>query len=161
MTILTARPCTIIEANKLVSELHRHHKPVTGHRFSIAAYVEQSLVGAAVVGRPVGREVPQYMVAEVTRLVTNGHRNACSFLYARCAQAAEAMGFWAIQTYTLLEESGASLRACGWEDEGQVRLDGKGWNNRKGRKESQPKTPKRRWRRYFNQEYRTIEKAKL
>ncbi len=158
---LTAQPCTIIQANKLVGQLHRHHKPIVGHRFSIAAYEATELVGAAVVGRPVGREIPQYLVAEVTRLVTNGHKNACSFLYARCAQAAEAMGFWAIQTYTLIEESGASLRACAWEDEGQVRLDGKGWNNRDGRREDQPQSAKRRWRRYFNQEYRTAEKAKL
>lgn len=144
-----------------MAQLHRHHKPVQGHRFSIAAYDGDELVGAIVVGRPSARAIPPYTVAEVTRLVTNGHRNACSLLYSAAARAAEAMGFWAIQTYTLLDESGASLRACAWEDEGQVRPDGKGWNNREGRRDDQPQTAKRRWRRYFNQDYRAVAKGNM
>lgn len=28
-------PLTLKQANKLVAELHRHHKPCVGHRFSI------------------------------------------------------------------------------------------------------------------------------
>lgn len=110
---LTARPATLKQANELVKQLHRHHKPVTGHRFSIAAFCGDTLVGCAIVGRPVARLVDQYNVCEVVRLVTDGTKNACSFLYARCARAAEAMGFDFIQTYTLPEEGGASLRAAG------------------------------------------------
>jgi hypothetical protein len=147
--MMKATPCTLKQANELVEKLHRHHKPVTGHRFSIAAYIDGVLVGVAIVGRPVGREVPQYTACEVTRLASDGSKNVCSFLYSRCAQAARAMGFDFIQTYTLITEPGTSLRAAGWTDEGQVRKNGLGWNNRPGRKTSQPTIGKTRWRKYF------------
>jgi hypothetical protein len=51
---------------------------------------------------------------EVTRLATDGHKNACSFLYGCAARAAFALGYARIGTYTLPIEGGASLRAAGW-----------------------------------------------
>lgn len=45
------------EANEFVLEYHRHHKPVTDHKFSIA-YADtetEKVVGVAIVGRPVSR----------------------------------------------------------------------------------------------------------
>lgn len=149
---LEARPLTLKQANELVTELHRHHKKVTGHRFSIGAFRDDAFVGAAIIGRPVGRAVPQYTACEVTRLVTDGSKNVCSFLYARAARAAQAMGFSFIQTYTLESEPGTSLRASGWTCEGVVRKNGKGWNNREGRKTCQPTEAKLRWRKYFKKE---------
>lgn len=142
-----AVPLTLAQANELVATLHRHHKPCRGHRFSIGASRDGTLVGAVIVGRPVARMVSQYDVAEVTRLVTDGSRNACSFLYSRAAQAAAAMGFKSIQTYTLPEEGGASLRAVGWTCDGVVRRDGEGWTSREGRRTDQPTIAKLRWRR--------------
>ena len=144
---LSARPLTINQANELVSKLHRHHKPVVGHRYSNGAYDGDRFVGAVIVGRPVARAVDQYSVAEVTRLVTDGTRNACSFLYARAATAAQAMGFERIQTYTLPEEGGASLRAVGWACDGVVRPNGGQWTTRSGRRSDQPTQPKVRWTR--------------
>jgi len=144
---LSARPLTLNQANELVSKLHRHHKQVVGHRYSIGAYDGDRFVGAVIVGRPVARAVDQYSVAEVTRLVTDGTRNACSFLYARAATAAQAMGFERIQTYTLPEEGGASLRAVGWACDGVVRPNGGQWTNRSGRRSDQPTQPKVRWTR--------------
>ena len=152
---LRARPCTLKQAKEVVAEIHRHHKPPTGHRFSIKAerWDEESqewiLCGVAVVGRPVARAIDQYNVCEVTRLATDGTRNACSFLYARAARAAQAMGFDFIQTYILEEESGASLRAVAWTCDGVVRKDGKGWNNRAGRRADQPVSAKVRYRKHF------------
>ena len=148
--MLRARPATIKQANEMIDKLHRHHKPVPGHRFSIAAMDGERLCGVVVVGRPVGRLVPQYNVCEVTRLVTDGTKNACSFLYARAARAAAAMGFDWIQTYTLASEPGTSLRAAGWECDGVVRPNGKGWNNRANRKTCQPTEVKQRWRKQFS-----------
>jgi len=148
---LTAKPLTLAQANDLVSQLHRHHKPCRGHRYSIGAESEGRLVGAVIVGRPVARMVPQYEVAEVTRLVTDGSRNVCSFLYGRAAQAAQAMGFLRIQTYTLPEEGGASLRAVGWTCDGIVRRDGEGWTSRGGRRTDQPTQAKVRWTRILNE----------
>lgn len=51
---------------------------------------------------------------EVTRLCTDGTKNACSFLYGAAAKAAFALGYQRIGTYTLPAEGGISLRAAGW-----------------------------------------------
>lgn len=67
-----------------------------------------------IVGRPVSRHRDDGLTAEVTRLCTDGTRNACSFLYGRASKAAFALGFTSIGTYTLPNEGGASLRAAGW-----------------------------------------------
>jgi len=143
---MKAVPLTRDAANELVKIWHRHHKPVVGYRFAIGAQDDDGkLVGAVIVGRPVARMVDQYTTAEVTRLVTDGTRNACSFLYGRAALAAKIMGFTKIQTYTLPEEGGASLRGAGWSCDGIVRKDGRGWTNREGRREDQPTTAKLRW----------------
>jgi hypothetical protein len=44
---VNAVPLTLKQANTLVDRLHRHHKPVVGHRFSIGAEVDGNLVGAS------------------------------------------------------------------------------------------------------------------
>ena len=105
---------TLDEANAFVAEKHRHHPPVVGHLFSIGAFMGQTLVGVVIVGRPVSRHRDDGLTAEVTRLCTDGTRNACSFLYGAAARAAFALGFTKIGTYTLPDEGGASLRAAGW-----------------------------------------------
>jgi hypothetical protein len=102
------------EANAFVAQYHRHHKPVIGHLFSIGAVAGEKIVGVAIVGRPVARMRDDGTTAEVTRLCTDGSRNACSFLYGACARAAFALGFKRIGTYILASEGGASLRASGW-----------------------------------------------
>lgn len=144
-------PLTIKEANEFIRLHHRHHKPVTGHRFSIGARRTvgegRGLLGIAVVGRPVSREINQYEVAEVTRLCTTGDTNTCSFLYAACARICKEMGFKKIQTYILDTEPGTSLKAAGWQYE--TTTAGGNWNHswRKGRREDQPMTKKQRWAR--------------
>lgn len=107
-------PLDLDEANAFVERLHRHHGPVVGHKFSLGAAVGAEVVGVAIVGRPVSRMRDDGMTLEITRLCTDGTRNACSFLYGAAARAAFALGFRRIGTYTLPEEGGASLRAAGW-----------------------------------------------
>ena len=53
--MLTLTPVSLKEANAFVAAHHRHHKPVTGHKFSIGCAAEGRLVGVAIVGRPVSR----------------------------------------------------------------------------------------------------------
>jgi hypothetical protein len=105
----------LAEANAFVREHHRHHFPVVGHLFSIGAVLGDVVVGVVIVGRPVSRLRDDGVTAEVTRLCTDGTRNACSFLYGAAAKAAFALGFQRIGTYILADESGASLRASGWK----------------------------------------------
>ncbi len=140
-------PLTLKEANDFVALHHRHHKPVVGHRYSIGVMHDGKMVGAAIIGRPVARMTDWHSVAEVTRLVTDGTKNACSILYAACARAALAMGFESIQTFILESEPGTSLKASGWR---QVAMSGGGdWNrpSRSPRRTDQPMTPKTKWAR--------------
>ena len=53
--MLELKPVTLAEANAFVAQHHRHHKPVTGHKFSIGCMENGRLVGVAIVGRPVSR----------------------------------------------------------------------------------------------------------
>lgn len=101
------------DANVFVESHHRHHKKIQGHRFSLGCLDGGVLVGVAVVGRPVSGK-NQDIWLEVTRLCTDGTKNACSFLYGAAARAGRALGYGRIQTYILETESGISLRAAGW-----------------------------------------------
>ena len=74
-------------------------------------------------------------LSEVTRLCTNGAKNACSFLYGAAARAAAAMGYKRIITYTLESENGASLRASGWICQGKA--GGLRWTGKRQPKEEQ------------------------
>jgi hypothetical protein len=144
---LRARPATLKEANEFIGTFHRHHKAVQGHKFSIAAEVDKKIVGYVVCGRPVARMVDHTIVAEVTRLVTDGSKNVCSFLYSAAARAAKAMGYDKIQTYILEEEPGTSLIAAGWTLEAVT--SGGNWNhstaNAGTRRVDQPMGKKQRW----------------
>lgn len=119
-------PLTLKEANSFVAKIHRHHGPVLGHRFSLGAQRGDVLCGVAIVGRPVARGLDQRMAVEVTRLATDGTRNACSFLYRAACRAAWALGFLRVYTYTLAEESGSSLRGAGFTAEETTK--GGGWS---------------------------------
>jgi L-amino acid N-acyltransferase YncA len=143
---LHAIPLELAEANALVAEWHRHHPEDQGHKFSIGVIDAQGIIhGAAIVGRTRARGFVIRDVVEVTRLVTDGTKNACSFLYASAARAAKSQGYRRIQTYILDEESGASLRAAGWQYDGFVR--GREWKHSDGkpRANAHPTTDKGRW----------------
>lgn len=112
---LTLTPIHFDEAAAFVARHHRHHKPPLSHKFSIAASLNGQVVGVVIVGRPVARHLDDGWTLEVTRLCTDGTRNACSFLYAAAARAAFALGYRSIGTYTLPEEGGASMRGAGWK----------------------------------------------
>jgi hypothetical protein len=109
-----------------VAEYHRHHKPVVGHIFSLGAEHDGRIVGVSIIGRPVARSRDDGLTAEVTRLCTDGTRNACSFLYGASSRAAFALGFQRIGTYILASEPGTSLTAAGWRLIGEVK--GRSWS---------------------------------
>ena len=142
---LRAVPVSQKQANAFVDEIHRRHEPVRGDKFRIGAADEHGkLVGVAQVGRPVARVLDDGETCEVTRLCTDGTRNACSFLYARAARAAEAMGYKRIITYILQTEPGTSLKAAGWKKDADVR--GKSWScPSRPRETAAPTCDKERW----------------
>jgi hypothetical protein len=127
-------PISLKAANTFVTEHHRHNKRVPGHKFSIGLEKEGELVGVCIVGRPVARKADDGLTLEVTRLATDGTKNACSKLYARAKKIVQLMGYRRLITYTLTEESGASLRAINARDAGRVKPPtGKGWHSRPNR----------------------------
>lgn len=115
MSRLEITPISLVEANSFVAEFHRHHKPVVGHKFSIAVSDGQKIHGVAIVGRPVSRHRDDGWTLEVNRCCTDGTKNACSMLYRSAWRAAQAMGFKKLITYTLPSEGGASLRGAGFK----------------------------------------------
>jgi hypothetical protein len=108
-------PCDLKTANEFVRKLHRHSRPVVGHKFSVGVACEAGILrGVAIIGRLVAQRLDDGKAAEVTRLCTDGTFNACSMLYGAARRAARALGYAPIYTYTLPDEGGASLRAAGF-----------------------------------------------
>lgn len=112
-------PISFLEAKKFIKQYHRHHKPPLGHKFSIGCANNKTIVGVAVIGRPIARMLDDGWTLEVTRLCTDGTKNACSMLYAAAWRAARALGYKKIITYILKNEAGTSLTAAGWKCLGQ------------------------------------------
>lgn len=113
-------PVSLAEANAFVAQHHRHHKPVVGHKFSVAASDGEKIVGVAIVGRPVSRHLDDGWTLEVNRCCTDGTKNACSLLYGAAWRAARAMGYRKVITYILASEHGSSLKASGYKCIGQA-----------------------------------------
>lgn len=107
------------EAFAFIEQYHRHHKKPVGSLFQLAVSLNDKIVGVAVVGRPVSRMLQDGFTAEVTRLCTDGTKNACSKLYAACWRASKELGYRKLITYILDSERGVSLNAAGWKLIGQ------------------------------------------
>lgn len=132
--MLELKPVSLKEANEFVAEYHRHHKPVVGHKYSLGCYKDGNLVGVVITGRPVSRHLDDGMTLEVTRLCTDGTKNACSFLYGAAARVGKEMGYHKIITYILQSEPGTSLKASGWTCEGEA--GGLQWTGKRKPKEA-------------------------
>lgn len=121
-------PIGLKEANRFVAEKHRHHKPVRGYKFGVGLKCNGTLIGVAICGRPLSRHYDNGFVIEVSRVCTDGTKNACSKLYSACARIAKEMGYTKIITYILASETGVSLKASGWQCE-EKNVGGKAWNS--------------------------------
>lgn len=142
--MLELAPVTLREANGFVQQYHRHHKPSTGHKFSIGVRKDGKMVGVVICGRPVSRHYDDGYTLEINRLCTDGTHNACSILYGAAYRAAKAMGYKKVITYILESESGVSLKASGYQCEG--RAGGLEWNGeRKPKEDIYPHEMKTRW----------------
>ena len=124
--MLEVRPITLKDANRYVREFHRHNLPTNGHKFSIACYDGERLVGVAIAGQPVARKMDDGLTLEIRRVCTDGTFNACSILYGACSRVAKAMGYKRVITYTLKSEPGASLKASGFINAGEA--GGRSWD---------------------------------
>lgn len=107
-------PISLRGARRFVGEVHRHSEPPRGWLTGVGLEDGGKLVGVAILGRPTAAASQDGRTAEVTRVATDGTRNACSMLYGAMTRAAAALGYRRLYTYTEEGESGASLKASGW-----------------------------------------------
>ena len=113
--MLKITPTNFKEDNQFDSEKHRHHKPIkTGYKFCIAISDTKKIRGVAIVGIPVSRHLMDGWTLEVRRVCTDGVKNGCSMLYGACWRICKELGYRKLITYTLITESGASLKGAGW-----------------------------------------------
>ena len=117
------RPISLRDARFFIAAHHRHHDPPQGAKIAVAAWHLGSMVGVAMLGRPVSRMLDNGDTAEVIRVATDGTRNACSFLYGAAKRAAQALGYRKVLTYTLESESrkaiGSGIHQRGYEQHGR------------------------------------------
>ena len=142
-------PLPLDEANAFVEEHHRHHGRVVGHKFSLGVCRSDEcgnavIHGVAIVSRPVARRLDDGLTLEITRVATDGAKDACSALYGACRRAAFALGYKKLVTYTLASESGVSLKAAGYRVVGEVL--GRSWScQSRPRVDKHPTQAKLRW----------------
>ena len=138
-------PITLREANAFVEQHHRHHGPARGCIACVAVVSGGDVVGVAIMGRPVARELQDGYTAEVTRCCTDGTQHVASKLYGALWRAARALGYRRLVTYTLASEKGASLRGAGFQLVGS-RGEGRSWNSAgRPRVDTHPMQEKIRW----------------
>lgn len=145
---LTVVPVDFAEACAFVRQHHRHHIPPVGHKAALAVADESGIHGVAILGRPVSRHMDDGWTLEVTRVATDGARNACSKLYGAAWRLAQALGYRKLITYTLKSETGASLRAVGWRCYESTVREGQSWSSKgRPRVDKHPLQEKFRWER--------------
>jgi hypothetical protein len=141
-------PISVTAACEYVTRWHRHHERPRSALFAVAAQRigALDLCGVAIIGRPKARGLQDGRTCEVVRLATDGTDNVCSFLYQRARRAAQALGYTRCKTYTLVSESGGSLRALGLTPEATVK--GREWDTPTRRRHEGPtaqRKDKLRW----------------
>ncbi len=138
-------------AKSFVNAHHAHCPAPVGWRFGAGLLNGSDLIGVIMVGRPVARAFDHTKVVEVNRLCLRRDVpealvwNGCSMLYAHAAKEAKRRGFETLITYTMSSESGASLKASGWEWDGEA--GGGSWSCiSRPREDKSPTERKHRWR---------------
>lgn len=141
--MIAIEPITVKAARNLVKEWHRHLPDVQGGLFSAAVSVDGVIVGVAIAGNParVWQGTGRFVIS---RVATDGSRNACSKLYGAICRAGQALGYREAWTYTLPEEPGTSLRAAGFEEVG-VTAGGEHDRAKRPRKKAVRPDQKTRW----------------
>ena len=132
------------DAGAFVNIHHRHHASPIGHVFSIGCFVDDVLVGAAIIGRPVARMLDDGKTLEITRLASAGICNVSSKLLGAARREAKKRGITRVITYTLPAEGGISLRAAGYAFDGVA--GGGTWSRiSRQRTDRHPTDRKTRW----------------
>lgn len=118
---MRVRPITLRAASRYIAEHHRHSDPTRGWLFGCQVVdADGTCHGVGVAGRPIGRHSQDGATIEILRNCTDGTPNAASMIYGALCRAARALGYERAMTFTLASEPGTSLRAAGFERDGDV-----------------------------------------
>lgn len=139
---LELQPLPVRAACDEVWILHRHLPRVVGGLFACALWVDGTRVAVAIASLPKAPQSNDGFTVEISRLASDGHRNACSRLYGALCRAAAAVGYRRAITFTRLDEPGTSLVAAGFTDDGLTREQS--WD-RPSRSRSAERSQVRRW----------------
>ena len=156
---LCIAPVSKDAARRFVQDNHRHNEAPSKAQvsFVVGLYDADELVGVATAGNPVARHNADGFTLEVNRTCVKGFvPNANSMLYGAICRAAKALGYRSVITYTLHDESGASLKASGFTNEADI--GSRSWQdsnvarirhdvNLFGERRQAQNLPKYRWRR--------------
>lgn len=150
VTRLEAVPITLREASAYIDKHHRHNAGPVFHKFSVCLRTpgELELVGVAVASIPKARHQMDGKTLEINRCCTDPrYADVCSRLYASVIRIGREMGYCRFLTYTVLEESGSSLRAVGFQPDGVVTPSDNGWDSpgRPRKTDRYPTGEKIRW----------------
>ena len=129
-TNLEVMPLSFRDAKRYVAQYHRHCAAPHGHKFSIGLCEPNgTLVGVVISSIPKARVLNDGRTLEINRVCCDAaYHNAASKLYAAAIRAGRAMGYRRFVTYTLPQESGAGLRAVGFDFVGMTTAHVDGWN---------------------------------
>ena len=129
------KPIKIADANKFISQYHRHSAPLRlGGEIAIGLYEDNELIGVGILGRPVARHLCDGLTIEIRRTcVKEGFKNANSQMYARLRRIAESIGYKKVITYTLQKENQSSLKAIGATID-CPEIEVQSWKKKRGRK---------------------------
>ena len=119
---LRLAPCTIKTANMVVACWHRHSTPITQKVLcAVRIVLAAETVGVAILGLPVSRILDDGLAVEIRRVCVRdaAPRNSCSMLYGALCRAGKAIGYVTAYTYTTDDEDAASVRAAGFERDGE------------------------------------------
>lgn len=143
-------PIHLKEAAEYVKQYHRHCGPPKFHKFSISLRIpeETEPIGVVIVSTPKAKALMDGRTLEINRVCANPcYMNVCSKLYAQAIRAGKALGYRRFITYTLEGESGASLRAVGFQSDGITSGKKQGWNtpSRPRKQTENAEKDKQRW----------------
>lgn len=153
----SVRPVTVKAAQAWCRQVHRHLPNVQGGLFATSVWDRHSCVAVGIAGHPprvwlgTGRVVISRVAAlqlpDVIDSAGKAHpAPACTMIYRSLCDAARALGYREVWTYTLPDEPGSSLRDAGFTEQGETR--GEEWDRpSRSRGPAVNAQKKRRWMR--------------
>lgn len=139
------RPITLKAANDFMKANHQNRDTLKRGRFAIGLYKKirgnETLIGAAICGRPAPVKADDGYTLEINRLFTKEAGNSLAMLYGACCGTAKEMGYRKVVTYAPETDPGTTIKADGFVPEEEPLEN----NNSKKKKNATPKEPMQRW----------------